>query len=139
MDPEDPPSLWLFNSTESTLFILRSPNPATIKLSTRAFLDCSLIDLHEAYWSGNSNDLLRIKERSKLQNYHARLRSLVERDLLHEHERSKNALNTPRVLLPWIQRTVWLYGHDEHGRKSFQEANHPDLTKHKGEHKSNLD
>jgi hypothetical protein len=137
MNPKESSALlWLFNRKETTLFILHPSNPTTIKLSTHALLDCALLDTHDAYWSSNADDIPLIKEHSKLQIYHARLRSLVERDLLQQHGKSQGPLKTPAVLHPWIQRTVWLYGHDEHGRKSFAEANHPNLSDHEGEDKS---
>lgn len=125
----DSASLWLFNHNAHTLFILQSPAPIEIPLTKRCFLDCALLALHDCYWSSDSKDLKNIKLTKQLKIYHSRLRSLVEKDLLQQYNhRQHGNIKTPALLGPWVQRTLYLYGHHKQDRESYATANLPDLS-----------
>lgn len=130
MNPmESFPSPWLFSQEESTLFILHKPNPTEIRLSQRTLTFCALLDLHNFYWSSDSPSVAKMQQYSQLALYHSRLKSSVEADLLHQHRKDADAVKMPEVMGPWIQRTIMLCGHDDHGRKAFEKNKHDVLSR----------
>lgn len=114
------PSTWLFSQEESTLLILHKPNPTKIWLSQCILIFCTLLDLHNFYWSSDSPNVVKMEQHSQLTIYHTQLKSSVEADLLCQHRKDADAVKMPEVMGPWIQQTIMLYGHNDHGHNAFE-------------------
>jgi hypothetical protein len=118
------PSPWLFDYDSSTLLVLHLPNPTAIQLCQMTFTFCALLDIHNSYWSCDSPHLGEIKQLSQISLYHARLKSSVEADLLLQHQKDADKVMLPEVMSPWVDRTIFLFPHDDDGRKAFGKYNH---------------
>jgi hypothetical protein len=118
---EAPASPWLFDYEMSTLLVLHLPNPTEIHLSQLTLIFCALLDIHDSYWSSDSPHLANIKQRTHLSLYHNLLRSQVEMDLLNQNLENPEKVRMPEMMSPWVDRTIFLYPHDNIGREAWEE------------------
>jgi hypothetical protein len=116
------PSIWLFNDQQSTLSILCQPNPTVLQLPQLTLLFLALLDLHTCYFGCESEGILGIEQHTQLTIYHNCLQSSVEANLL-QHANSVHPIAIPDIMMPWIQRTMLCYGHDDRGRKDISLCN----------------